>query len=73
MVKKVWKRECHICNKIIKGGGAGLTSFEDMFKRHLKKHKLLTSDVECQDCGSRTPPYHKEYCTMGRTGWRKKE
>lgn len=73
MAKKVWERECKICNKIIKGGRASLTSFEDMFKRHLRKHKLLTSNVKCKDCGSKNPLYHKEFCTMGATGWESSE
>lgn len=42
MDKKVWERECPICNRIIKGGGASLTSFEEMFERHLRTHKLLS-------------------------------
>lgn len=42
--RTVWKRECPICKKIIKGGVAGLSSFEDIFKRHLSTHKLYAQD-----------------------------
>jgi len=35
-----FQRECPICKKVIKSGRAALSSFEEMFERHLKKHKL---------------------------------
>lgn len=35
------KRECPICKKVIKSGKISLTAFEDIFQRHLKKHKLF--------------------------------
>lgn len=26
-------------------------------------------EFECEDCGSREPPYHNEGCMMGDIGW----
>ncbi|MBU0958251.1 MAG: hypothetical protein KKF56_05590 [Nanoarchaeota archaeon] len=40
MKNNKFQRECPICKKIIKSGNYSLTSFEEMFERHLKKHKL---------------------------------
>ena len=45
-----WERECPICNRIIKGGIACLSSFEDIFKRHLRTHKLLVENKGEKEC-----------------------
>jgi len=35
-----FQKECPFCKKILKSGKYCLKSFEEMFERHLKKHKL---------------------------------
>lgn len=36
-----FQKKCLSCGKLIKSGNYSLKSFEEMFERHLKKHKLI--------------------------------
>ena len=41
-----FKKRCPYCNRIIKSGGASGEGFEEIFKRHLRVHKLKKSEGE---------------------------
>lgn len=41
-----FKRECPICKRIIKSQNVCSLAFEDIFKRHLRKHKLYKTEAK---------------------------